>query len=110
MKLYMCRWDGPSSAEFLSLGDEYATTSRPATESDMTLVEMAVLLDQDAENCNAHDCCGMHVSLGKLMVAAVGVDAATKVMRSLCDVYGLHGMEDLRSRRSREEEKAKPCS
>ncbi len=88
--LYMIRED--DGDEYLSM-ERDGVSSRPATPEECSLEEMAALLDQDAENVNAHDFVGCHVKLAALLFQDYGRQAATRTFRRLVNYRGLHGME-----------------
>jgi hypothetical protein len=71
---------------------DYYSSSRPATEADITLESLANMLDEDAENINAHDFVTCHRGLAALLHKRVGRKAATDIFRHLVDMRGLHGM------------------
>lgn len=60
-----------------------------------TLAEAVELCDHDAENRNAHDFCGVHKKLAKLIERVAGIDVADTVMREIADYGGLQGMNDI---------------
>jgi len=87
--LYMVSEDG--EYDHLSTTKTYYKFHRPAIDKDATLEAMAAMLDQDSEGMNAHDFCGCHVRLSKLIAQVAGRTAATRIMRRLVDFDGLMG-------------------
>ena len=59
---------------------------------DATLEELVGLCDYDAENCNAHEFCGVHRLLGRILFEKCGRTHATELMREIALFGGLHGM------------------
>jgi hypothetical protein len=89
-KLYMNQEsDGP---ELLGFKNRYVDKSRPANPEEETLEAMAQLLDEQAENCNAHDFVCCHRGLAAILNQEVGRESATKVMRRLVNYEGLYGL------------------
>jgi len=89
-QLYMVK-DFGEDEESLSLEDGYET-SRVANRDEITLKGMADLLDQDAEDQNAHEFVATHRGLAVILVQEAGMDKAWAVMRRLVNFRGLHGM------------------
>jgi hypothetical protein len=46
----------------------------------------------DAEGCNAHDFCGVHRLLGRVLYDQVGREKATEIMLAIAKMEGLQGM------------------
>lgn len=90
--LYMIWDDDPEQA---TLSMERYKPCRPAKASEITLESMAVMLDLDAENCNAHDFVGVHTKLAALLFQDVGRKQATATFRRIVNYRGLHGMEGI---------------
>lgn len=59
---------------------------------DATLEELVRLCDQDAEDRNAHDFCGIHRLLGAVLYRRYGRDSATETMLDIAQFGGIHGM------------------
>jgi hypothetical protein len=59
---------------------------------DATLEELVSLCDQDAENCNAHDFCGIHRLLGAVFYRRFGRESSTSTMLDIALLGGLQGM------------------
>lgn len=89
LQLYVVSEDGGPG--FLSFKTDYGKV-RKADPKDCTLEAMAQLLDERAENCNAHDFVCCHRGLAAVLFQVLGREAATKVMRRLVNYDGLHGM------------------
>lgn len=66
---------------------------RLAKPNDLAIAAVAEFLDQDAENCNAHDFAGVHKKLAALLIQIVGRKNAKEVMTRLCAYQGLHGID-----------------
>lgn len=77
----------------LGYASECGEFSRKAKKSDVTLEAMAILLDNWAGNCNAHDFCGVHKLLALLLHQELGRTKATRIMRRLVNYEGLNGMD-----------------
>lgn len=92
-QMYMVREDGES--EYLSLTKEYHDHARVAKPSELSVVGMAEMLDQSAENCNAHDFVGLHKRLGTLIANECSVSVAHQIMRKLVDCEGLYGLNGI---------------
>ncbi len=60
--------------------------------SDATLEELVGLCDHSAENCNAHDFCGVHRLMGAVLYRKCGRLIATAIMLDIAQRGGLHGM------------------
>lgn len=86
----MIRDDGET--ERLSFRNTYASSVRDATDADATLEAMAQLLDEQAENCNAHDFVCVHRGLAAILFQEMGREAATRVMRRIVNYEGLYGL------------------
>ncbi len=73
----------------------YLTFAEPGDKSEhvgnATAIDYAKACDADAENCNLHDYCGVHVKLLKLLANGWGNDAAD-IMRAIAERGGLHRM------------------
>jgi hypothetical protein len=65
---------------------EYAIDRAPVLNSE----ELADWCDREAENANYHRMVGAHMWLSGILVKEAGEDVATKVMRAIADVGGLH--------------------
>jgi hypothetical protein len=65
------------------------TGARKAKPSELTPERIAEFLDQDAENRNAHDFCGVHV---KLLVMLKVYSCAKAIMLQLAERGGLQGL------------------
>lgn len=89
--LYMVRRDGYPDY-FLDTDHDCCDDFREATDADATVEAMATMLDQFAENHNAHDFVGTHKALGELLADVCGEEAAWNVMRRLCDCEGIPGL------------------
>jgi len=61
-------------------------------ETHATLEDLVKYCDRDAENCNAHDFCGAHRLLGRVLYDHVGRDKATEIMLAIAKMEGLQGM------------------
>lgn len=83
--------DEPDSKFRLSM-DGDGEVSREATPKDETLEALAQMLDEEAENCNAHDFVACHRGLAAIMFQELGRASATKVMRRLVNYEGLYGL------------------
>ena len=89
--LYMVKDDG-DDAEKLHANPKYYPQQRLAKPEEITLEAMAQLMDEAAENCNAHDFVCVHRGLAAILFQEVGRDEATKVMRRLVNYTGLYGL------------------
>ena len=76
--------DYPPYFRYAERGEKGIVVGRKPDASDM-----AAVCDQDAENCNFHDFCGVHTKLLRLMVAA-DVDSALATMKKISERGGLH--------------------
>jgi hypothetical protein len=61
-------------------------------ESHATLEDLVKYCDHDAESCNAHDFCGAHRLLGRVLYDHVGRAKATEIMLAIAKMEGLQGM------------------
>ena len=79
--------------EWLTMDQDWNYHSRrPAKPEEITLEALADMLDQDAENRNAHDFVLCHRALAALLHQMVGRSQATQIFRRLAGYQGLHGM------------------
>lgn len=90
-RLYMVR-EEEGGPEWLSDDKAYYFSARSAGAADLTLEAVADFLDQDAEDCNAHDFVRCHRGLAALLAKEGGRELATAALRRLADFGGLHGM------------------
>ena len=67
-------------------------TFREATEADLTAKLVAEYLDQQCENRNYHDFCGVHAALAKLLREKVGKEHAAAILRAILHKGGLDKM------------------
>ncbi len=79
----------------LVYADKYTPKGRPA-RGDASIDEIAELCDQDAENKNRHDFCGVHAKLAQLMLkTGFNEEAVRLLMRDIAERGGLHGLNGL---------------
>ncbi|PTY03913.1 hypothetical protein DB346_02925 [Verrucomicrobia bacterium LW23] len=78
--------------EYLSWNPLHCFSHREAKSEEVTLETMADLMDQQAENCNAHDFVCVHRGLAVILFRQLGREKATQVFRQLIDFEGLYGM------------------
>jgi len=84
-------------AEFLTMRDDSVgyETLRLAKSTEITLEMLANLMDQDAENVNAHDFVASHRGLAAFLFKEIGRKKATELFLKLVNFRGLHGMTDV---------------
>lgn len=87
--------DGP---EILVWDPEFYEHKRPAKPKEETLERLAQMLDEHAENINAHDFVTTHRALAAMLYRQVGRAQATAIFRRLTDFEGLHGLTGVRGR------------
>jgi hypothetical protein len=89
--------DEDCDGEWLGIDDDarYADKARKIPFSKVTVEMMADMLDQDAENGNAHDYCGAHKSLACLLAKHAPRRKIARVFRDLVALGGLHGMQGI---------------
>jgi hypothetical protein len=89
-QMYMVKEDGDED-ERLSCADYYPHIRDPDPE-EVTLEAMAQLMDEAAEDCNAHDFVGVHRGLAAILFQEVGREKAGDIMRRLVNYEGLYGL------------------
>lgn len=65
---------------------------RPATNADITIERLTEMMDQWAENHNAHGFVRMHPALASLLEPIIGHDKTLAVLLALVDRQGLPGL------------------
>lgn len=98
--IYVCHEDYATDGKgrpvpCLIYADEHTPKGQPARDT-ATIDDLAELCDQDAEDRNAHDFCGVHQALAKLMLkSGFGEEATRLLMRDIAELGGLQGMNNI---------------
>jgi len=87
----------------LTWNPELFDNFREASSHEITLEQLADMFDQHAESINAHDFVTTHRALAALLYKNFGREIATKVLMSLVDFKGLHGLTGIGGRTNPDE-------
>lgn len=60
-----------------------------------TTADLVNLCDQDAENRNAHDFCGVHKALRKVLLKKFGHEQTHQIMSEIASFGGLQGIGNI---------------
>ena len=80
---------------FLEYESRSHERQRPASPDEITIDALCDVMDQDAENINAHAFAGVHRRLATLMTETLGLDPdmVRHVYIALAERQGLHGLD-----------------
>jgi hypothetical protein len=99
--LFICHEEGDDPDHFYLDDERHAqdySEFRVALPEEITLERICLMLDRNAESCNAHDYVGAHRLLCALLIIECGEQMAFKVMRRLASIEGIHGLTGCRGR------------